>query len=81
MGGPLGQLAMTDQSPDPAARAYSTRFGSVDRAGLLLDFGFLSFEQTDEGLPALADWLCKQGAKKMKFDVHSSPGYELGEEE
>ncbi len=81
MGGPLGQLPLTDHAPAPAARAYSTRFGGVDRAGLLLDFGFLSFEQTDEGLPALADWLCKLGAKKMKFDVHSSPGLGLGEEE
>lgn len=72
LAGRMGQLPLTDHTPVPGARKYSVRFGGASKAGLILNIPYLTFDRIDDGLPALAEWLCKQGARDIKFDVSSS---------
>ena len=70
----MGRLPMHDGQPAPGADRYSTQWGSVSRHGLILTFNWLSFERLFDGAPALADWLCAQGCRDLKYKIHTGPG-------
>jgi Zn-dependent protease len=53
-----------------AAKRFMTRSGSVSRAGLLLTFSWLTFEQLGDGLPAFTEWLCTKGCRDLKYNFH-----------
>ena len=53
---------------------FAARSGSVSRAGLLLSFHWLTFDQLSDGLPAMVEWLCARGCVSIKYDFHEGDG-------
>ena len=75
----LGQIPMSDGQPLPGADRYSAGWGTVTRAGLMLNFPWLSLRDAFNGPPAIADWLCSKGCIGLRYDLH--PGGSLVDDE
>ena len=62
----MGQLPLENGKPKPGAERFSAN-GGVRVVGSRLRFDWLSFRQTDAGLPALAQWLCSAHCTDIKY--------------
>ena len=70
VGARLGQLPLSGDKPDRSATRTSIVYGASDRAGLLIKLYGVTFYDPGEGVPALVDWLCKQGCTRLTYDFH-----------
>ncbi len=66
----MGQLPLENGKPKPGAQRFSAS-GHVRIVGSRLRFDWTSFKQTDEGLPALAQWLCSAHCTDFKYRFNS----------
>jgi Zn-dependent protease len=62
----MGQLPLENGKPKPGAERVSAS-GHVRIVGSRLRFDWMSFRQLDEGLPALAQWLCSAHCTDFKY--------------
>jgi hypothetical protein len=62
----MGQLPLENGKPKPGAERFSAS-GHVRIVGSRLRFDWMSFRQIDEGLPALAQWLCSAHCTDFKY--------------
>lgn len=62
----MGQLPLEKGKPKLGAERFSAS-GSVRIVGSRLRFEWMSFRQPDEGLPALAKWLCSAHGSDFKY--------------
>ena len=67
----MGQVPLVDGKPAPGSVRYSSSWGSVSRAGLLLRFDGLTFQRHVDGIPAFADWLCSKDCIDVKYQLAS----------
>ena len=79
MGARMGQLPLSNGKPT-AHDAQFTATGVAERAGLLVTFRWLFFDDVFEGAPALAKWLDSQGCKDIRYQFHA-PGETDDDEE
>jgi hypothetical protein len=82
-GARLGQLELNGDEPAPSAARHSVLYGYCRRTGLLLNVSALTFYDPAEGVPALADWLCRRGCVGLQYDfnLHSSFAGEISDAE
>lgn len=78
--GKLGEIPYQADEPDPAARAYCASYGNVSQHGVLIEMNWVSFHDASVGLPALAEWLCQQRCKTIKYELHRGYGSDLFDE-
>ena len=69
----MGQLPLENGKPKPGAERFSAN-GGVRVVGSRLRFDWLSFRQTDAGLPALAQWLCSAHCTDIKYRLTALAG-------
>lgn len=62
----MGQLPLENGKPKPGADRFAAS-GGIRVVGSRLRFDWMSFRQTDEGLPALAQWLCSAHCSDFKY--------------
>jgi hypothetical protein len=65
----LGRIAFNGQTPVPGADAYDATSGEVMRKSLMVTIFYMPLKDPLTGLPALADWLCDQHCKGVRYDV------------
>jgi Zn-dependent protease len=75
----MGQLPLENGKPKPGTERFSAN-GHVRVVGSRLRFDWLSFRQTDEGLPALAQWLCSAHCTDFKYRLNPIPNGEEDDE-
>ena len=73
MGSRMGQLPLKDGKPTSHDTQFSAS-GSVNRAGLLVTFQWIFFEDVFEGAPALAKWLDARGCEDIRYRFNASGG-------
>lgn len=69
----MGQVKNKDGKPESTNRAYSIIYGNVHRQKQVLLIDHISFHNPAEGLPALAEWLCKQGCQ-VRYEIKHYDG-------
>lgn len=69
LGRRMGQLPMINGKPVPDMDRFSTPSGYIKRTGLLLSFEYFTLANASEGLPVIAEWLCKQGCAQIKYEL------------
>jgi hypothetical protein len=68
----MGQVEFKDGKPKPGSLTYSVAMGGLQRQKQLLASQYLTFHNPSQGLPALAEWLCKQGCQ-VRYEIKTSP--------
>ncbi|HUR44999.1 MAG TPA: site-2 protease family protein [Candidatus Saccharimonadales bacterium] len=68
----LGRLS--EKENEKAVRHEHASSGNAFNQGLILKINWLGFSHPAEGLPALSDWLCRQGCRDLKYDFESIMG-------
>jgi hypothetical protein len=63
----LGRLPLDGDKPAPGSELSAARHGSATRRDRVLDV-YVLFRYPHEGLPALGEWLVKQGVKPVKYE-------------
>lgn len=66
----MGRAPLTDDKSAGQHR-YAAQYGSASRAGLLLTFHYLSFNDPPEGARAFVTWLNVRGCKGMRYDFRT----------
>ncbi|HUE13040.1 MAG TPA: hypothetical protein VMR25_02645 [Planctomycetaceae bacterium] len=64
----LGQLPLKDDKPAPSAERFSAS-GRATRSGRRLRLQWLAFRRVEDGLPALAEWLCAAHCTDFKYRI------------
>src|SRR5262249_60776139 len=65
----MGSLPFQGDKPVPGSDREATRGGSAYLDGLSLRLDGFSFYHPEEGVPALADWLHREGVRKLRYDI------------
>ncbi len=76
IGARMGQLPLENGEPRNGENGESVTGGFPVQTGLLLRFQFLNFDRVDEGVPALAKWLCSQRCLDIKYGLESSDRFD-----
>lgn len=67
----LGPLLQDTNRPAKAAARIDVRSGFAHRQGLILELRYLTFSDAPSGLPAVLDWICRQHASSVRYEIHS----------
>jgi Zn-dependent protease len=65
----MGTFPLENGKPKPEVERESAVAGQFVRTGLLLRFDWISFKETDVGLPALAEWLCANQCVQIRYNL------------
>ena len=68
------KLGPNSATPDLAGKSpasHGASSGFVSHQGLLVEIRWMSFKDATVGLPAMIDWVCRQGGRTIKYDIIS----------
>ncbi len=67
----LGPLSSDPNRPAKTTARIDVRSGFAHRQGLILEVRYLTFSDAPRGLPAVLDWICRQHASSVRYEIHS----------
>jgi hypothetical protein len=70
----LGEVKFEGGKPLPEAEAAGAADGMAEHQGLVIELSGVQMNDATVGLPALAEWLCDQHCRGLKYDLYRGFG-------
>jgi hypothetical protein len=70
----MGALPLEGDKPRPGSDLDAGSVGAMVRIDLALRFEYLLLPHPQQGLPTLAEWLCKRGCQQLRYELVGPAG-------